>query len=94
MTRQAARIAAWIACLAGAPGLSMSVIAADNQDDRVTVLEHKLDRSLKLIEQLEARVRDLEAERAGTAKLAQPAQPVQPAPAQTAQQEKIGRAHV
>jgi hypothetical protein len=83
MTRQAARIAAWIVCLAGASCFSSRVIATDNQDDRVTALEHKLDGSLKLIEQLEARVRELEAERAGTAQLAKPAQLAQPAqPAQ------------
>jgi hypothetical protein len=89
MTRQAARIAVWIVCLVGAPCFSSPVIATDNQDDRVTALEHKLDRSLKLIEQLEARVRELEAERAGTAQLAQPAPPAQTAPAQTAQQETV-----
>lgn len=39
-----------------------------SHDDRVAALEEKLDRSLKLIEQLTARVQELEAERApGTA---------------------------
>jgi hypothetical protein len=85
MTQSAGRIAAWTVCLAGACCLSNQAAAADNRDDRVTALEQKLDRSLKLIEQLEARVRELEAERAGTAKLAQPAQPAEPAAPQTQQ---------
>lgn len=65
---------------------------AESQDDRVTALEEKLDRSLRLIEQLSARVRELEAQRAGTANAAAPGQPapssptVQPAqPAQSVQ---------
>lgn len=37
---------------------------AEGQDDRVKALEEKLDRSLKLIEELSARVRELEAQRA------------------------------
>jgi hypothetical protein len=85
MTRSAGRLAAWTACLAGACCLSNQAAAADNQNDRVTALEQKLDRSLKLIEQLEARVRELEAEHAGTAQLAQPAQPAGPAAPQTQQ---------
>jgi hypothetical protein len=48
--------------------------AADARDDRVNALEEKLDRSLKLIEQLSARVKELEAQRAGTAVPAQSAQ--------------------
>ena len=67
MTRQECRVAAWALCLVGACGLSSHAVAADSQNDRVTALEQKLDRSLKLIEQLAARVRELEAERAGTA---------------------------
>jgi hypothetical protein len=37
--------------------------AASNHDDRVSALEAKLDQSLKLIEQLNARVRELEQQR-------------------------------
>ena len=97
MTRQECRVAAWALCLVGACGLSSHVVAADNQNDRVTALEQKLDRSLKLIEQLAARVRELEAERAGTANLTQPALPAPPAPpapapsAEAAQQAAAAR---
>ena len=97
MTRQECRVAAWALCLVGACGLSSHAVAADNQNDRVTALEQKLDRSLKLIEQLAARVRELEAERAGTANLTQPALPAPPAPpapapsAEAAQQAAAAR---
>jgi hypothetical protein len=88
------RVAFWTAWFVGAAYcLSTSAIAADNQDDRVTALEDKLDRSMKLIEQLTVRVRELEAERAATAAVAQspplapqaqPPQPAVPAPATAA----------
>src|ERR1700722_19173454 len=97
MTRQECRVAAWALCLVGACGLSSHAVAADSQNDRVTALEQKLDRSLKLIEQLAARVRELEAERAGTANLTQPAPPAPPAPpppaptAEAAQQAAAAR---
>jgi hypothetical protein len=61
-------------CLLGIYCLAGSVLAAESRDDRVTALEEKLDRSLKLIEQLTARVKELEAQRAGTAVPAQAAQ--------------------
>ena len=48
-------------------------LAEETRDDRITVLEEKLDRSLKLIEQLSARVKELEAQRAATAAPAQSA---------------------
>ena len=60
-------------CLAG------PVLAAETRDDRVTALEEKLDRSFKLIEQLSARVKELEAQRAGTALPAQAAPPARSA---------------
>src|ERR1700722_17479198 len=85
MTRQECRVAAWALCLVCDCGLSSHAVAADSQNDRVTALEQKLDRSLKLIEQLAARVRELEAERAGTANLTHPAAPAPPAPAPTAE---------
>jgi hypothetical protein len=59
------------------------VSAAQNEDERVTALEQKLDRSLKLIEQLTARVKELEAQRAGAAVAAQnvpPAPAAEPSP--------------
>jgi hypothetical protein len=92
MTRQVCRVAAWALCLVSACGLSSHAVAADSQNDRVTALEQKLDRSLKLIEQLAARVRELEAERAGTANLTQPALPAPPAlPAEAAQQAAVAQ---
>jgi hypothetical protein len=54
--------------------LVSSALAAETPDDRITALEEKLDRSLKLIEQLTARVKELEAQRAATAVAPQPAQ--------------------
>ena len=63
-------------------------VSAENQDDRVKVLEEKLDRSLQLIEQLSARVRALEAQQASTkAPAPEPhaAPPVQPAAAAAAE---------
>jgi hypothetical protein len=65
--------AAWILCVVGAHGLAAAAPAAENQDERVTALEEKLNRSLKLIEQLAARVQELESQRAGP--VVQPAQP-------------------
>jgi hypothetical protein len=55
------------------------VLAAEARDDRVTALEEKLDRSLKLIEQLTSRVKELEAQRAGPAVSAQAPQAAQSA---------------
>ena len=49
--------------------------AADARDDRITALEQKLDRSLKLIEQLTSRVNELEAQQATAAAGAQPPAP-------------------
>ncbi|MEP6883367.1 MAG: hypothetical protein ABJC66_01330 [Gammaproteobacteria bacterium] len=66
----------------GALGFACNATASDKRDDRITSLEEKLDRSLKLIEQLGARVRDLEAERAGAETAAQASQPT---PAQQTQ---------
>lgn len=85
MTRRLhALLAASAACMFGMHCLLTPAYAADAQDDRVTALEEKLDRSLKLIEQLTARVKELEAQRAGAA----PPQPTAPpaAVAQTAPQ--------
>jgi hypothetical protein len=79
MRRQWRMAAAWAFCVVGAHGLAASAVAAENQDDRVTALEEKLNRSLKLIEQLAARVRELEAQRAVAAIPAQPAPPAQAA---------------
>src|SRR6202795_2896827 len=82
-------------CIVGTYCPPGPVSAADNQNDRVTALEQKLDRSLKLIEQLAARVRELEAERAGTANLPRPAPPAPPAPpgppAEAAQQAAVAQ---
>jgi hypothetical protein len=77
---------AWF--VAGACFASCPAFAADNQNDRVTALEEKLDQSMKLIEQLTARVRELEAQRAGTAAAVQPlsAPGGQPPQGQTQQQ--------
>jgi len=68
-------VVAWAVCLFGTYCLAEPAFAADTRDDRVTVLEQKLDRSLKLIEQLTDRVKELEAQRAATAAAAQTAQP-------------------
>jgi hypothetical protein len=70
-------IAGWALYLCGMYGVAQPTFAAEPQDDRVTVLEQKLDRSLKLIEQLNIRVEELEAQRAAAAI---PAPPAQPAP--------------
>jgi hypothetical protein len=66
-------------CLFGLYCLGVPALAEETRDDRITVLEEKLDRSLKLIEQLTARVKELEAQRAGTAVPAQSAQSSQSA---------------
>ena len=58
-------IAVCALCIVGTYCPPGPVSAAENENDRVTALEQKLDRSLKLIEQLTARVKELEAQRAG-----------------------------
>jgi len=67
MTRRFLALAASAACVFGMHCLMAPAYAADTRDDRVTALEEKLDRSLKLIEQLTARVKELEAQRTATA---------------------------
>jgi hypothetical protein len=70
-------------CMVGTYCAAAPVSAAENENDRVTALEQKLDRSLKLIEQLTARVKELEAQRAGAAASVQnapPAPPAEPSP--------------
>jgi len=74
MTRRFLALAASAACVFGMHCLMAPAYAADTRDDRVTALEEKLDRSLKLIEQLTARVKELEAQRTATA----PTQPTAP----------------
>jgi hypothetical protein len=66
-------------CLCGMYCLGGPALADENRDGRITVLEEKLDRSLKLIEQLNARVQELEAQRAVTAAPVQSAQSAQSA---------------
>ena len=61
-------------CLFGSYSPAVHATDAESRDDRVKALEEKLDRSLKLIEELSARVRELEAQRAGTANAASPSQ--------------------
>ena len=65
MKRQMHAIAVCALCIVGTYCPPGPVSAAENENDRVTALEQKLDRSLKLIEQLTARVKELEAQRAG-----------------------------
>lgn len=74
MSWQLPKVAAWAACLLGTYCPTGSVFAAASRDDRVSVLEEKLDRSLKLIDQLTARVQELEAQRADSAATARPVQ--------------------
>ncbi len=74
MTRRFHALAASAACVFGMHCLVAPAYAADTRDDRVTALEEKLDRSLKLIEQLTARVKELEAQRTAAA----PPQPTAP----------------
>ena len=83
------RAAASAACLLGAYCLCQAASGADNQEDRVTVLEEKLERSLKLIEKLNIRVQELESQ-LSNAKTAPPAARAEaaatvPAPASAAQ---------
>jgi len=66
--------AAWTFCVIGTQCMAATAVAAESQDDRVTALEEKLNRSLKLIEQLAARVRELEAQRAPTPAVAESSQ--------------------
>jgi hypothetical protein len=57
-------------------GLSFTVQAAADDNDRMAMLEHKLDQSLALIQQLSARVHELEsqaAQRGGASGAGQPA---------------------
>ncbi len=59
-----------------------AVLAQTSTDERIQQLEDKLDRSLKLIEQLNARVKELESERAGaTAQVTPPPSGPSAAPA-------------
>ncbi|MDB6085703.1 MAG: hypothetical protein JWN43_3584, partial [Gammaproteobacteria bacterium] len=74
--RRSHSTAGWAVFLLGSLCLGLPAGAADNQDDRVSVLEQKLDRSLKLIEQLTDRVKELEAQRAGGPPPAPPASSV------------------
>jgi hypothetical protein len=58
----------WLGALfAAAIGASSSVMAAADDDDRIATLERKLDQSLERIEELTARVRELEAQHSGPA---------------------------
>jgi len=75
MTRRFHALAVSASCLFGMHCLIAPAFAADPQDARVTALEEKLDRSLKLIEQLTARVKELEARQAVTASPGQSAPP-------------------
>ena len=73
--RRSRTLIAWAFCLAGVCGLMGSAIAEESQQDRISALEEKLDRSLKQIEMLTQRVQELEAQKAGVAVAAQPAPP-------------------
>ncbi|MEA3133159.1 MAG: hypothetical protein QOG17_1005 [Gammaproteobacteria bacterium] len=64
----------WAVCVLGSYCLTQPTFAAESRDDRVTVLEEKLDRSLKLIEQLTVRMQELEAQLANKGTAAAPAQ--------------------
>src|SRR5882757_7479613 len=64
----------WAICVLGTYCLTQPTFAAESRDDRVTVLEEKLDRSLKLIDQLTVRMRALEAQLANKGTAAAPAQ--------------------
>ena len=75
MKRPWPAIAASAACFFGTFCPAGAAAAATDQDARVSALEQKLERSLKLIEQLTARVQELEGERTGAA--ASPAQSAQ-----------------
>src|ERR1700680_488057 len=89
--RQSHAVSAWAACLFGTLCLVEATFAAETQDDRVTVLEQKLDRSLKLIEQLTDRVKELEAQRAGTVAAAQTIQPATAAEPSQQTQQRLDR---
>lgn len=84
MTRRLPAIAVCLVCGIGVYGVAVPAVSAASQDDRVKVLEEKLDRSIKLIEQLSARVRALEAQQAGAAAPAQAARPAPPVQSATA----------
>lgn len=75
MTRRVSLATLSAVGLLGIQYLAGPALAAEPQDKRITALEEKLDRSLKLIEQLSARVKELEAERAGAATPAQSTPP-------------------
>src|SRR6266853_6992272 len=91
--RRANRTRAWVgALLVAGLGHTLVTYAAADDSDRIAALEQKLDQSLQLIQQLSARVHDLEAQvaqgapaapvkRSGTGAAAA-AQPVTPAATQ------------
>ena len=66
-------------CILGASCLTGPIFAATNEDERVSALEQKLDQSLKLIDQLAARVKELEAQSAAKTASAQGVQLAPPA---------------
>jgi len=87
--RQLHAITVGALCVLGTYCPAGLVSAAENENDRVTALEQKLDRSLKLIEQLTARVKELEAQRAGTAASAQNVPPAPPAESSPQIQQRL-----
>jgi hypothetical protein len=67
VTRAFSVIVLWALCFAGPYSLAANAPTASTADERVSVLEEKLERSLELIEQLSARVQELEAARTAAA---------------------------
>ncbi len=66
MTHRIRSIAVWMICCYGAYGVAGPAFSSESQDQRINVLEQKLDRSLKLIEELSARVRAFETQHSNT----------------------------